>query len=1184
MQPAILPENEADRLAALYRYQILDTAAESVYDDITELAMHICNTPVAAIALIDKDREWYKSRIGVSDEQAGRDISFCAHTILGKDLLVIPDTLKDVRFFDNPYVTDEPPLRFYAAAPLITPDGYVLGTLCVMDHVPRELSVEQQGMLKLLAHQVVSLLEQRKAHLELDVTDLSRQHPGAARKLEEERFSGLISQVPAIICEVEYPSCRFTFVSEYAETLLGYPVADWLSNPDFLSDHIHPDDRDKAIKLCLDSTERGEDHELEYRMLTRDGTYLWLHDKVQVIINDNAQPAGMRGVMINITERKRIEAERERLFNILEASLNEVYTFNTETLRFEYVNASAIHNLGYTSDQLRTMTPIDLKPEINDASFREIIGPLLRHEKEKHVFYTVHRRADASLYPVEVHLQLVELAGKRVFLAIILDITERKRMEEALREQEHSVSILMDNLPGMAYRCLNDRDWTMQFTSSGARSLTGYEPGQFTRGEIKYNDLIHPEDRERIWDEVQAAVSQRQHFKFEYRIRTAGGAEKWVWEQGCGLFNKEGELQVLEGFITDITERVRAQKGQSMLANVVEQTDDAVLITNAEGIIEYVNPAFERMTGYSSAEAIGHKPNLAKSGLHDEGFYQRLWQTIKGGEPFREVFINKRKNGEIFYEQKTITPLMDEHGKIARFVSTAKDITESKQHEVALRTSEAQLSNAMKMVKAGHWGYDVDKNLFTFNDHFYALFRTTAEAVGGYTMSAEEYAHKFVHPDDLDVVEKEVRAAIETTDPNYTRELEHKIIYADGAVGYMAVRIFIIKDEKGRTIKTYGVNQDITQRKRTEERLALLNFALNHAHESVYLIDETARFLNVNDEACRALGYTREELLNMNLIEINPDFSMKQWRKILDEIKQKDSIILETRHQCKDGHIFPVEVNANYFEYNGQGYIMKLVRDITNRKRTEEKIKRLNRVFKMLSAINTLIVHVHDRQVLLNEACRIAVEDGGFRMAWIGLLPPGEKVVVPQAWAGHEEGFLQYVHVSTEKNGLGKDCVCSQAIQLKKPIIQNNFLNNGSAYPWIEEALARGYRSKVGLPLIVAGEAVGVMSLYAAEPEFFDEEELKLLMELAYDISYALQNIAQEEQLDYLASYDPLTGLANRTLFYEHLNAVLERAGQNRKKVALLICDLKQFRHINSVYGRAAGDRELQETARRVQA
>ncbi len=150
---------------------------------------------------------------------------------------------------------------------------------------------------------------------------------------------------------------------------------------------------------------------------------------------------------------------------------------------------------------------------------------------------------------------------------------------------------------------------------------------------------------------------------------------------------------------------------------------------------------------------------------------------------------------------------------------TMADITERKESEAERNRLQAQLSNAMEIARLGHWEYDVINDIFTFNDHFYKMFRTTAEQVGGYTMSSAEYARRFVHPDDMSVVGEETRKAIETTDSHFSQQLEHRIIYGDGTVGHIIVKIFIVKDSEGRTVRTYGVNQDITERKRMEGEL-----------------------------------------------------------------------------------------------------------------------------------------------------------------------------------------------------------------------------------------------------------------------------------------------------------------------------------------------------------------------------
>src|SRR5512137_2598258 len=159
---APIPDNETDRLAALREYHILDTEAEQAYDDITALAAYVCDVPIAMISLVDKNRQWFKSRLGLNRQETPRDVAFCAHAILQSEPLIVRDALKDVRFADSALVRRSPHIRFYAGFPLTTAEGFALGTLCAIDRRPRQLSAEQKVAMQALARQVMALLELRR--------------------------------------------------------------------------------------------------------------------------------------------------------------------------------------------------------------------------------------------------------------------------------------------------------------------------------------------------------------------------------------------------------------------------------------------------------------------------------------------------------------------------------------------------------------------------------------------------------------------------------------------------------------------------------------------------------------------------------------------------------------------------------------------------------------------------------------------------------------------------------------------------------------------------------------------------------------------------------------------------------------------------------------------------------------
>ena len=207
----VMPENEAARLEALHRYCILDTEPERSFDDLTLLASHICGTPMALISLVDADRQWFKSRIGIPISETARAVSFCAHAINHRDLFIVPDARHDERFRDNQLVTGAPEIRFYAGAPLVTPDGHALGTLCVLDRVARTLSREQLEALTALCHQTEAQLELRRHVLELEQALEERDRAQAEQATLIDELRAAHADVRRLSALMPYCStCQFT--------------------------------------------------------------------------------------------------------------------------------------------------------------------------------------------------------------------------------------------------------------------------------------------------------------------------------------------------------------------------------------------------------------------------------------------------------------------------------------------------------------------------------------------------------------------------------------------------------------------------------------------------------------------------------------------------------------------------------------------------------------------------------------------------------------------------------------------------------------------------------------------------------------------------------------------------------------------------------------------------------------
>jgi len=261
-----LPENEAARLDTLRNYAILDTPPEREFDDLTRLAGAICGVPIALVSLVDADRQWFKAKVGMDSKETPRDIAFCAHAILQPDVFVVPDALQDERFRENPLVTGEPPVRFYAGAPMLTQEGFALGTLCVMDRVPRDLTPGQMEALKALSRQAVTQLELRRS-----IADLSRAMHD--RHVAESELDQLFNLSVDMICVAGFDG-YFKHINPAWEKTLGIPAKELLAHP--YLDFVHPDDRNATIAEAQRIREGNALTSFENRYRCADGSYLWL--------------------------------------------------------------------------------------------------------------------------------------------------------------------------------------------------------------------------------------------------------------------------------------------------------------------------------------------------------------------------------------------------------------------------------------------------------------------------------------------------------------------------------------------------------------------------------------------------------------------------------------------------------------------------------------------------------------------------------------------------------------------------------------------------------------------------------------------------------------------------------------------------------------------------------------------
>ncbi len=510
----------------------------------------------------------------------------------------------------------------------------------------------------------------------------------------------------------------------------------------------------------------------------------------------------------------------------------------------------------------------------------------------------------------------------------------------ALQESQRTLATLMNNLPGAAYRCRNDPDWTTEFVSEGISELTGYSPDDFAHGVVSFAQRIHPEDRDPVWQDVQAALAEKRPFQLHYRIVTADGRTRWVWEQGEGVFSPSGELLRLEGFVTDVTERRLAEDSlrerEALLAAVMEALPIGVWITDRHGTLVQGNEAGKRI--WAGVHYVG---------LDQYGVYKGWWAD--SGKPIApeewalaravtkgETSINEVVDIECFDgTRKTIlnssVPLRGPDGAIAGAIVVNEDVTEQRRAQLALRQSEDRLR---KIFEASNMVITVsrldDGRFLDVNRAFLRISGWARAEVIGHTSFEINIWH--------DTRDRE-RVVEHLSREGAIHDMELSLRTKSGEVRHLLAGIEPIRVEEVDCLLIVG--QDITERRKAETQMQKLSHALEQSADVVMITDRRGVIEYVNPTFEQVTGYAYAEVVGQqpSLLKSGRQgtgFYDNLWKTILAGEVFNDVFI----NRRKDGSLYYEEKTITPLTdaEGGVTHFIATGKDITERMQTQERL------------------------------------------------------------------------------------------------------------------------------------------------------------------------------------------------------------------------------------------------------
>ena len=958
------------------------------------------------------------------------------------------------------------------------------------------------------------------------------------------------------------PEDEFLYVSPACEKITGYTADEFMENPHLLDKIVHPDDHELLHHHMhayhenpAEVATAEESAETEFRIFTKDGEVRWIAHACQPVYGPDGEWLGRRASNRDATEavkaRESLAQNEERLSLALESGRVGIWEFWPQRDEV-YYNPTYYTMLGYEPYEL----PQDLStwsglmhPDDVERANATVMSSIQTGE-DFHLQFRMHTKEGDWLW-IQAHGYVTEHTPEGSAERVIgthTDITERK-LAEAEQARLSAVLEATTDFVGIA-----TPDGKGVYFNQAAREMVGI-PSDADPSKYEIVSFTPERELERTQEKIIPTAIQEGAWTGESFIRTSEGEEIPVLMTIISITDEAGNLRYLANIARDITDIRAAREAQARFAaqlgtaaeiaarvNAVLDPDElfnmVIPLTKERFDLYHVHfyafdPESEMLNlraGYGRAGELmlrqGHKiPFDRERSIVARAARDRELVVINdvAAEPDHlpnmllpdtksEVAVPAIVGDELlgvldvqadeadFFTASDLDVYRTLVGQIATAYQNARYFERQRESESALRESAEKIRAIFNAITDGISVTNMTGEITDLNEALLDLhgYEQRDELLGRNTM-------ELIARDDWPTATQNIN---HTLDTGSSRDAEMLLVRQGGAVFDGEVSTALLQDDEGNPTGIISVVRDITQRKRREAALRLTRASVDNAEDEIFWFDDEGNFFDVNRAACEILGYTREELLGMQVFDVDPDFPEEAWPELLAQVRDKGAITLTSQHMTKDGVIFPVEVTVNYLKFGDQEFIFSFSHDITERQQVEKERQRFTTQLRTAAEVAAQINAILDPQELLAEVVPMVQERFDLYHVHVYILDEETNELVMRVGTG-EAGRVMLEEGHKIALDRAKSLVARSA-RSRQPVLVNDVTQDPDFMP---NPLLPDTKSEVAVPAVAGDRVIGIFDVQDDEPNRFAESDLDVFTTLASQIAIAFQNAQYFEEV-----------------------------------------------------------------------